>query len=169
MEEWKDIDDNYAVSNYGNAKSKERIVFQPYHNEIRKKKWKEKMLSKQVSCDNYVRVKLYNKYVSLSHLVAKAFLENPNNYSDVHHKDKNTLNNNVENLEWMDSKNHIEKHSKERSIPVIQYSLDGKIIREWDSSNEAGRNGFNQPHINDCCNGKRKTHKGYKWGFSPMS
>lgn len=32
-------------------------------------------------------------------LVALSFLENPNNYPQVNHKDENRLNNNVENLE----------------------------------------------------------------------
>ena len=169
MEEWKDVDDNYAVSNYGNAKSKERIVITPYNGKTRNRKWKEKMLSKQLSKDNYVRVKLYNKYVSLSHLVAKAFLENPNNYTEVHHKDKNPLNNNVENLEWIDAKKHREIHSKEKCISVIQYSLDDKYIKEWPSSSETEKEGFNQSHVNDCCNGKRTTHKGFKWVFNPMS
>lgn len=34
-------------------------------------------------------------------LVAEHFLKNPNNYRDVHHKDNNPQNNNVDNLEWI--------------------------------------------------------------------
>jgi hypothetical protein len=33
-------------------------------------------------------------------LVAKAFIPNPNSYTEVNHKDENPLNNNVDNLEW---------------------------------------------------------------------
>ena len=49
------------------------------------------------------------------------------------------------------------------SDPVLQFTPDGRLVKEWSSSQEAGRNGFDQGHIVDCCNGKRKTHKGYIW------
>lgn len=34
-------------------------------------------------------------------LVAEHFLENPNNYEVVHHKNGNRLDNNIDNLEWV--------------------------------------------------------------------
>ena len=33
------------------------------------------------------------------------------------------------------------------------------------STKEAGRNGFNNRHISECCIGKRKTHRGYEWRY----
>ena len=43
-----------------------------------------------------------NKYYPTLHkLLAKAFIPNPNNYSDVHHKDNNPVNNTIRNLMWM--------------------------------------------------------------------
>ena len=50
-----------------------------------------------------------------------------------------------------------------RSIPIVQLTLDGKLVNVYGSSHEAERNGFNQCNINNCCKGKRKTHGGYKW------
>lgn len=35
----------------------------------------------------------------------------------------------------------------------------------FDSVGSAGRAGFRRSHISECCNGKRKTHKGYIWRF----
>ena len=40
------------------------------------------------------------KTIKTHRLVAMAFLPNPNNYTDVNHKDFNRKNNKVENLEW---------------------------------------------------------------------
>ena len=39
--------------------------------------------------------------VSVHRLVAKKFLSNPNNYSDVDHRDSNRMNASVDNLEWV--------------------------------------------------------------------
>ena len=41
---------------------------------------------------------------SVHRLVAETFIPNPNNLPDVIHKDGNMLNNNVSNLEWVDTK-----------------------------------------------------------------
>lgn len=41
-------------------------------------------------------------------------------------------------------------------------SKDRKITKPY-------RNGFNQGHVSDCCLGKRHTHKGYIWRYSPMN
>lgn len=51
------------------------------------------------------------------------------------------------------------------SKPVLQYTPDGELIREWPSTKEAGRNGFHFSNIAACCRGKRKYHKGYIWKY----
>lgn len=51
---------------------------------------------------------------------------------------------------------------------VYQYSMDGILVKVWKSSSECGKNGFSQGSISQCCNGKLKKHKGYKWSYEPM-
>lgn len=49
---------------------------------------------------------------------------------------------------------------------VIQSTLDDEVVREWSSAREASIiGGFNYRTISQCCNGKRKTHGGFKWKF----
>ena len=42
--------------------------------------------------------------------IAKAFIENPNNYDVVHHKDHNPQNNKIENLQWISKPDHCKLH-----------------------------------------------------------
>lgn len=77
--------------------------------------------------------KKLSKMVYAHRLVAELFLDNPNNYPYVHHKDENKLNNNVSNLEWVSSAQNMEYHNniKKRIVSSPKYfekSLDGE---EW--------------------------------------
>ena len=58
-----------------------------------------------------------NYTLRIHRLVAKAFLVNPNEKTDVNHKDGDKKNNNVENLEWLNQGEHI-KHSVENDLVV---------------------------------------------------
>ena len=50
------------------------------------------------------------------------------------------------------------------SKTVYQYSMDGVLIREWDSANQAGRElGIDYKNISACCLGKQHSAYGYKW------
>lgn len=59
------------------------------------------------------------------------------------------------NLEIISIKNN-------NKIPILQLDLNGNIIKEWNSI-YAARNFYNNRHIGECINGKRKTAAGYKW------
>ena len=94
---WKDIygfEGKYQISNKGNVKS-----LKGTHGEYR-----EKILKLQKSEKNYLFVFLYKngnpKKYWIHKLVANAFIPNPKNLYLVGYKDGNTLNNNVDNLEW---------------------------------------------------------------------
>ena len=161
---WKDIKDyegHYQVSNLSRVKS---IKF-----------GKERILKPVTDRHGYLIVGLWKnnkqKTYKVHRLVAEAFIDNTDNLPQVNHKDENPLNNNVNNLEWCNSKyncnfgTRIERISKRRSKTVLQYDLEGNFIREWKSTAECGRNGFDQGHVAACCRGKLKKHKDSIWRY----
>ena len=91
---WKDCkgyEGKYQVSNLGRVWS---IGSQKY-------------LKGSYDRDGYIQVYLTAKNGKVKmekvyRLVALVFLDNPNNYPQVNHKDKNKQNNCVDNLEWCD-------------------------------------------------------------------
>lgn len=171
MEEWKDIEGYeglYQVSNEGRVKSLGN-----------NKSRKEKILKGVKNNMGYLQVQLWKdgkpvmKYIH--RLIAEAFLENPQNLQEVNHKNENKTNNCVENLEWCDKSYNInfgtrnqrvaEKQSK-RIDQIDPQTLE--VIRQWASTNECGRNGYNQGAVAACARGKLKQYKGYIWKYTPM-
>ena len=164
MEEiWKDKKDyegHYQVSNFGRVKSI---------------KFGKEIILKQSIRHGYYYVCLSKngivKTYNVHRLVAEAFIPNPNDYKEVNHKDENPQNNIVSNLEWCDRLYNvrygtgIERRSKTQSKPVLQYDLEGNFIKEWKSTHECCRNGFNQSNVAACCRGKLKTYKGSIWKY----
>ena len=99
---WKNIfNGNYSVSNTGIIKANDRYV--KTKNGVRH--YKEKILIPDINPnDGHLRVTLSNagakKRYMVHRLVAENFLDNPNNYPIINHKDENPQNNNVDNLEY---------------------------------------------------------------------
>lgn len=83
----------------------------------------------------YFKGKQYTLYTHK--LVAEYFLENPNNYCTVHHKDGNKLNNNVWNLEWIDTKEHSAIHGQayiRNKIQINNKEIDFSQLRQFRNS-----------------------------------
>ena len=159
----------YQVSNLGNILS---LNFRNTGRAELMNPWEDK--------DGYLKIGLRKNrktdFILVHRLVAQTFLPNPDNLPQVNHKDENKANNRVENLEWCDGKyNHNYGTINQRiskantngklSKPVLQLSLTGELIREYPSANECGRNGFERSGVIRCCNGKQKTHKGFRWMY----
>ena len=172
METWKNIkgyEGFYQVSNMGRVKSlgrKDRFG----------RVIKERILEPAVTHNGYLRVGLHvdgkRKMLRVHRLVCEAFHENPDNKSEVNHVNEDKTDNRACNLEWStrtENCNHgsrNERVAKALSKPIGQFSLDGKLIKVWQSACEARRQtGFDQGYVGAVARGKFKQAYGYIWKY----
>ena len=122
-------------------------------------------------------------------------MPNPNNKPQIDHINTDKTNNTIwlnedgsinydkTNLRWVTKKENINnpltiKHLSETKIgnenaksiyrAVLQYTKDGKLIKEWASMNSAARElKISRSGICDCCNGRNrcKSYGGYVWRY----
>lgn len=69
---------------------------------------------------------------------------------------------------WNNSENNdfqiITTQNTGKSVQIQQLDLQNNIIAVYDSMGQAARAiGGNHSHISECCRGKIKTYKGYRW------
>lgn len=70
-------------------------------------------------------------YPLLHRLVAEAFIPNSNNLPEVNHKDGNKLNNNVDNLEWVTTKQNLIHARDNGMLTTTKINMDtANEIRE---------------------------------------
>ena len=173
---WRDIEGYeglYRVSDQGRVKSLERKI-PIWHGGERIQK--ERILKPVVRHDGYMEVNLCaggkTKTLKVHRLVCQAFHDNQYNKSDVNHINEDKADNRACNLEWCTRKeninhgSHNERSGKTRSKPVGQYTLDGELVKIWQSTNEVERQaGFSRSNISQAANGNRKTAYGFRWKY----
>ena len=163
----------YEVSSEGRVKSLARVVNAPRGRTL---ELPERMMSLTKEKEGYLVVglringKLSQKRVH--RLVAEAFLNNPEEKTQINHINEIKSDNKLSNLEWSTPKensNHGTRNARiveKRSIPLIATNIKTGEELYFKSSMEADREGFDGSHIIACCKGKRKTHKGYAWRYA---
>ena len=185
IEIWKtavydgEIYEGFEVSNWGRIKSLDY-----------RRTGRAELLKPFDNGRGYLQVELSKnrkpKTCKVHRLVAQAFLPNPENKPCINHKiegdegktmnfvffnEDGSVDEEKSTIEWATYKENInygtrtERDAKTKSKPVLQLSLTGDLIKEWASAKECGRNGFNSGNICECCNGKRKSHKGFRWMY----
>lgn len=106
-EYWKNLygfEDNYEISNYGRIKRKHR-VWHSGRNGSQVKEIYPSIVAQRRLKMGYIKVTLCQNGIKKSYsvhvLVARTFIDNPENKPVVNHKDFNKDNNCVDNLEWV--------------------------------------------------------------------
>lgn len=184
QEIWKDIpqyEGLYKISNLGN------VLSLNYGAKNIKLSGKSKLLKQTKSSSGYYHVQLYKNGISTTKLihilVATAFVKNTESKPEVNHKDGNKANNAAANLEWVTRKENLDHaiatglkrkspmigkcgRNNVLSKKVLQCSVDGFVVKLWDSAYDAAKEGrFNQNSIRSCACGHIKTYKGYIWRY----
>lgn len=122
---------------------------------------------------DYLYVKLSNNGTCKSYavhiLLAKVFLENPENKLTVDHIDRNTFNCNLDNLRWAThSEQSLNKNTTYKLLgkKIKQYDLKGNLIKIWNNSSEAAKIlNIKKSRIVDCCRGKQLSTDGFIWKY----
>lgn len=105
-------------------------------------------------------------------LVAKLFINNPDNKPFVNHIDGNKKNFHYSNLEWITASENV-KHwhdsKDEKSLNtkgVIQLDMNGNELARFKSIKEASeKTNSNQSRITQVCRGNEISSGGYKWRY----
>lgn len=187
QEIWKDIpgyEGYYQASNLGLIRSIDRTIKTKYNKLV---PLKGKILKQHIDACGYSYVSMYknNKHSTLAvhRLVAMAFIPNPENKSDVNHKNCIKTCNVVNNLEWMTRSQNV-KHAFDNGLgtkywegkfgkhhhsskKINQLDLNGNFIKSWDGITEASRHlPVTRKGISNALTGKSKTSAGYKWEYA---
>jgi hypothetical protein len=182
---WKPVvgfEGKYQVSNFGNVRSL-RFRNQNF----------PKDLTQKTNNKGYKVVDLTdkgkNKPALVHRLVAMAFIDNPNNFPIVNHKDENPQNNHADNLEWCTysyntiysmnihperkriNADNLEKYSprNKKGIPHKHYKQvailddDNNIIKVYDNAvTAASILGLHTCNVTEVCKANKKRQIGKK-------
>ncbi len=181
-EVWKDIPElkGYETSNTGNVRSKDRLVLNKRTNKFHSLKGKE--IKKFKNKQGYYRATLSIDGIAKTYLVHKIVWEAFNgpisDGMEINHINEDKTDNRIENLELVTHKENLnwgtrnervkekQKNNKTKSKCVLQYSLDGCLVKEWPSLMEIERQlGYNHTCISSCCLNKYEKMYGYMWKY----
>ena len=164
---WTDLlgyDTLYEISNLGRVRTR-YFKNKGYTNEYR-------FIEPVDNGNGYLRFNFKlngrQKTAYLHRLVAEYFVDNPNNYNEVNHKDENKCNNCADNLEWCEHHYNCNYgtrniRSAEKATKPIKCLDTGEIFTSI--LHAANHYGIGITALSNHLNGRSKTCVGYKWVY----
>ena len=137
---------------------------------------RNKFLKPKTKKDGYQLVNLYDnegkrKMYQVHRIVYETFSGSPiPEGMQCNHISEDKTDNRFCNINLMSPKENCnwgtrnKRSAKSRSKQVGALKNDDLVL-VFQSTKEAGRQGFNQSNVSACCRGKLKTHKGYTWKY----
>ena len=110
------INERYSITTYGR-------VYSHYNGKKRTGKFMKEYIH-----NGYSTINMYNtkhKTYLIHRLVAETFISNPENKTEVNHKDGNKLNNHIDNLEWCTSQEN-NQHAQDTGLNLARKSIKQK-------------------------------------------
>lgn len=188
-EVWKPVaghEDHYEVSNLGNVRSLSGVVKRGCGYYFKNGRVLKQLANNHGYMYVYLRFGVCKKsYVH--RLVAEAFFPNrdPNANTVVNHIDFNPKNNRADNLEWTTDKgnvqhslragryertdawlSHLREYNEKNGKAVIGRSVFTGEEITFKCLNDCREAGFQPSCVCNCCQGKRRSHKGYTWRYA---
>ena len=149
--------DNYKVSDYADIYSIKL----------------NKMMKIKHRADGYDSINLINnkykeKQVLINRLIYDSFIGIKDKTNEIDHLNKIRNDNRLINLAEKTSKSNAanRSHTSKKCQPILQYTLEGKFVKEWDSMYQIKDVlNYHRGSISRCCTGKAKTAYKYTWKY----
>lgn len=162
MEEiWKPVkgfEGYYEVSNLGRVRRLDRYDYGCGYPRL----YKGGVLKSLCGSGGYYHIMLCKDGTRITknvhRLVAETFIPNPNNYSQVNHKDEDKSNNTIDNLEWCDAKyntNYGTKNKRSNNTKIKRGLADSETVGETPSESKEL---YNRKHKEEI---RQKQHQYY--------
>lgn len=144
--------------------------------DIFNKKKGNKIAQTKCKTTGYYMVSLWSnnerRVCTVHRLLAIAFIENPNDYKEVNHKDGDKTNNSLYNLEWITHKENI-KHAVNNGLHHPKFTKHADVRKRiicCDDGNvfesvKCAAEYYRTRNISSVLTGKRKTAGGYRFKY----
>ncbi len=184
LEHWRpapiEKKDLYEVSDKGRVRNaRTKYILKPHKN----RQTKYQYLQVNLSNHNKYKAYLVHRLVGMAFPDLVGWTEKakgkPFEVLEINHKDRNTLNNNVNNLEWCDRRynssydgaderrTETKRNNGDYYRPVMSYTRSGEPMEYYTTSAEAAESlGIDRRNIRLVCNGYRSSAAGLQWRWA---